>query len=91
MNSSNGKLKQHNLTDYKIPTSMDVPKIFTSLVEPIDPVGPFGAKGVAEPSMTPTAACIANAIHDAIGVRVKELPITPDKVLKALMGLKLGI
>ncbi len=77
--------------NYRIPTSMDVPKIFTSLVEPIDPVGPFGAKGVAEPAMTPTAACIANAIHDAIGVHVKELPITPDKVLKALIGLKLEI
>jgi CO/xanthine dehydrogenase Mo-binding subunit len=70
--------------NYRIPTSLDVPEIFTSLVEPVDPVGPFGAKGVAEPSMTPTAACIANAIHDALGVRVKELPMTPEKILKAL-------
>jgi CO/xanthine dehydrogenase Mo-binding subunit len=75
--------------NYRIPTSLDMPKIFTALVEPIDPVGPFGAKGVAEPSMTPTAACIANAIYDAVGVRIKELPMTPEKILKALIGLKL--
>jgi CO/xanthine dehydrogenase Mo-binding subunit len=87
----NGVIINPGFLNYRIPTSMDMPKILTSLVEPIDPAGPFGAKGVAEPSMTPTAVCIANAIHDAIGARVKELPITPDKVLKALKGLKLEI
>jgi len=70
--------------NYGIPTALDMPPVRTSLVEPVDPDGPFGAKGVAEPSMTPTAACIANAIFDAVGVRIKELPITPERIWKAL-------
>ena len=69
---------------YRVPTALDVPKMCTALIESIDPAGPFGAKGVAEPSMTPTAACIANAIYNAVGVQIKEIPVTPQKVLKAL-------
>lgn len=69
---------------YRVPTALDVPKISTALIESIDPAGPFGAKGVAEPSMTPTAACIVNAIYDAVGVRMKELPATPEKILRGL-------
>jgi CO/xanthine dehydrogenase Mo-binding subunit len=79
-----GVMLNPNFLNYRVPTSLDVPVVTSSLVEPIDPVGPFGAKGVAEPAMTPTAACIANAIYDAAGVRIRELPITPEKVLKAL-------
>jgi nicotinate dehydrogenase medium molybdopterin subunit len=53
-------------------------------VETIHDKGPYGAKGMGEPALAPTAPAIANAIYDAVGVRIKELPITPDKVLKAL-------
>ena len=54
------------------------------LIETNDPEGPFGAKGMGEASLLPTSAAIANAIYDAIGVRLKELPFTPDKIIKAL-------
>jgi CO/xanthine dehydrogenase Mo-binding subunit len=65
-------------------TSEDVSPVNSIIVESIDPNGPFGAKGVGEPALVPTGAAIANAIYDAVGVRIKSLPITPDKVLKAL-------
>ncbi|MCJ7493492.1 MAG: xanthine dehydrogenase family protein molybdopterin-binding subunit, partial [Deltaproteobacteria bacterium] len=76
-----------NFLYYRIPTSLDAPPMKTFLVKTVDP-GPFGAKGVAEPAMTPTAPAIANAIYDAIGVRIKDLPITPQKVLAALAKKK---
>jgi len=57
-------------------------------VEPIDPYGPFGAKGVGEPPYSVPAPAIANAIYNAIGVRFKELPITPRAILEGLKGLK---
>jgi CO/xanthine dehydrogenase Mo-binding subunit len=69
---------------YRVPTALDVSKVESALIETLDPAGPYGAKGVAEPAMTPTAVCIANAIFDAVGVRIKDLPITPDKILRAL-------
>jgi len=72
---------------YRIPTALDAPAMKTFLVETVDP-GPFGAKGVAEPAMTPTAPAIANAIYDAVGVRIKTLPITPQKILEALKKKK---
>lgn len=72
---------------YRIPTALDVPPMKTFLVETVDP-GPFGAKGVAEPAMTPTAPAIANAIYDAVGVRIRTLPMTPQKVLEALKKKK---
>ena len=79
-----GVMLNPGFLNYRIPTSLDVPQMFTSLIESIDPAGPFGAKGVAEPAMTPTAVCIANAIYDAVGVRLRELPITPEKIKKGL-------
>ena len=63
---------------------MGMPPMETILVETNDPEGPFGAKGMGEASLLPTSAAIANAIEDAIGVRIKELPITPEKIIKAL-------
>jgi len=54
------------------------------LIETNDPEGPFGAKGMGEASLLPTSAAIANAIYDAVGVRLKELPFTPDKIVEAL-------
>lgn len=79
-----GKTLNPNFTDYKIPTSLDVPSMVTFMVEAPHELGPYGAKGVGEPGLAPTAAAISNAIYDAIGVRIKDLPITPEKILKAL-------
>jgi CO/xanthine dehydrogenase Mo-binding subunit len=63
---------------------MDVPAIQTILIESGDGVGPFGAKGVGEPSVNSVAPAIANAVYDAVGVRVRELPITAEKIFMAL-------
>jgi xanthine dehydrogenase molybdenum-binding subunit len=73
-----------NFLDYKVLTAKDVPNIEPIVIETNDPFGPFGAKGIGEPGLVPTAPAIANAIYDAVGVRIKELPITPERVLAAL-------
>ena len=70
--------------DYKIPTSWDTPPIEVVLLQVPSADGPYGAKGVGEPCIIPTAPAIANAIHDAVTARVYDLPITPEKVLRAL-------
>jgi CO/xanthine dehydrogenase Mo-binding subunit len=85
---SEGKNVNANLRDYKIPTALDMPPIECIFVESYEPDGPFGAKGVAEHAMVASAGAIANAVYDAIGVRIKSLPITPEKVLKALTQQK---
>ncbi len=82
-----GEVENPNLVDYKIPTALDVPDITPILVEEPDPTGAFGAKGVGEACLIPVAPAIANAIYDAAGIRIKELPITPEKVLKAIKEL----
>lgn len=79
-----GRVKNPQMTDYIVPTAMDVPTIVTSIVERPEPTGAFGAKGIGEPSLLPTAPAIVNAIQDAVGVRLRDLPVTPEKVLKAL-------
>ncbi|TKJ42382.1 hypothetical protein CEE37_01495 [candidate division LCP-89 bacterium B3_LCP] len=79
-----GRMLNPNFTDYKIPTTMDIPEVVPIFVETNDPEGPFGAKGMGEITMVPTAAAIANAVYNATGVRIKSLPITPEKVLNAL-------
>jgi 4-hydroxybenzoyl-CoA reductase alpha subunit len=73
-----------NFQDYRIFYINDVPPIKSVMVESIDPDGPYGAKGLGEPGLVPTAAAIANAIYDAVGVRIKSLPITAEKILRAL-------
>jgi len=80
-----GRVQNPGFTDYKIPTAgeMDFP-IETVFVETDEPSGPFGAKGVGEPGLVPTAPAIANAIYDAVGVRISHLPITPERVHAAL-------
>ena len=70
--------------DYRTPRAGDLPELATVLLEHHDPRGPYGAKGVGEICMNPTAAAIANAVADAIGIRITSLPITPEKVLAAL-------
>jgi 4-hydroxybenzoyl-CoA reductase alpha subunit len=79
-----GKVLNPNFADYSLPTVLDMPEIETIIVETDDPAGPFGAKGMAEPACIPTAPAIANAVYDAVGVRIRDLPITPEKVLRAL-------
>jgi CO/xanthine dehydrogenase Mo-binding subunit len=73
-----------NLTNYIMPTSLDMPEVEVDIVDNYDPSGPFGAKGVGEPTLVPTAAAIANAIYDAVGVRIYSLPATSEKVHAAL-------
>jgi xanthine dehydrogenase molybdenum-binding subunit len=80
-----GRVLNPDFLDYRLFTAADMPAIETVIVETDDPQGPFGAKGVGEMGGTPTAAAIANAIYDAIGVRMTTLPMTPERVLKAIM------
>ncbi len=80
----NGKIVNPNFHDYKMLTIKDIPKISSLLIESIDPNGPFGAKGLGEPAMVPTAPAIINAIYDAVGVRIKDLPATSEKIYKGL-------
>lgn len=80
----NGCLLNPHLLDYKMPTAMDVPKIETLVVEVPSEDGPYGARGVGEPPIVPGAAVVANAVEDAIGVRVTEVPITPERILRAM-------
>ena len=84
----NGLLVNSNLVDYKIPTSKDTPPIHTNIIETIDPEGPFGAKECGEGAIHPVIPAIANAIYDAVGVRITSLPINSEEVLKHLKQLK---
>lgn len=81
-------MEPDNFTDYIIPTSMDMPELISQIVEMPDANGPYGAKGFAEMTTNPQPPAIINAIHDAIGVWINDLPITPEKVLAALDGLE---
>lgn len=79
-----GKVLNPDFVDYRLFTTADMPEIETIIIETDDPGGPFGAKGVGEMGGTPTAAAIANAIYDAVGLRLTELPMTPERVLTRL-------
>ena len=80
----NGQVMNPSFLEYKVPTALDMPEIRTELVEEPDPGGPFGAKGMSEGSIIAVSPAVANAVYHATGVRCKELPITPEKVLQAL-------
>jgi xanthine dehydrogenase molybdopterin-binding subunit B len=79
-----GVHKIPSLLEYKSPTTHEMPEVVTYLVKDADPNGPFGAKEVGQGPLLPMMPAVANAVFDALGVRVDEIPITPDKVLKAL-------
>ncbi len=79
-----GLLESTSLFDYKTPTVLEMPEVHTYLIETIDPEGPFGAKEAGQGPLLPVIPAVANALYDAVGVRIDEVPITPDKVLRAL-------
>ena len=79
-----GLHKIPSMLEYKSPTTLETPEITTLLVETRDPEGPFGAKEAGQGPLLPVIPAVANAVYDAIGVRIDEVPITPEKILKAL-------
>ena len=79
-----GHLLNTSLLDYRMPTSLDLPMLECVIVEVPSPDHPFGARGVAEVGIVPPLAAVANAIYDAVGVRIRDLPATPAKVQAAI-------
>jgi 4-hydroxybenzoyl-CoA reductase subunit alpha len=79
-----GRVQNANLAEYKIPTTVDMPTVDTVIVESDEPNGPFGAKEVGEGAIMPTIPAILNALRNATGVKIDELPATPERVLEAL-------
>ncbi len=79
-----------SILEYKSPTSLDMPDVFTELVEEPDPKGPFGAKEVGQGPLLPIMPAVANAVYDAVGVRIDEVPITPEKIMKTLAEKRAG-
>jgi len=85
MDDSTGNLVNPNLRDYKIATSLDIPEIVPLFADLVDPrINNLGSKGLGEPPRIPIAAAVANAVYNALGVHIREIPMTPDKVLQAL-------
>ncbi|MCX6311193.1 MAG: molybdopterin-dependent oxidoreductase [Bacteroidetes bacterium] len=84
MSYYNGLLINNNFLDYKIPTSLDTPPIHTNIIETIDPEGPFGAKETGEGAIHAVLPAIANAVYDAVGIRITKLPIKSEDVLRLL-------
>ena len=82
--------KGENLHDYLIPSAGDVPEIESIVIEDPSSIGPFGAKGIGEQAVIPTAPAILNAIHDAVGVRIRKAPATPDRVRAAILAKEQG-
>jgi len=85
-----GRTLNPSLMDYALPATLDMPDIEFIHVKTIDDIGPYGAKCVAEPSLVPTTPAILNAIYDAVGVRIRDLPATPEKILHALSLVENG-
>jgi len=82
-----GNVINCDLAEYKIPTALDMPAMETIIVESSEPNGPFGAKEVGEGAIMPTIPAILNAVYDAVGVRIRELPLTPERVYMAMKGI----
>src|SRR5438045_3754530 len=80
----NGRPVNPSYLNYALPRAADVPRVRPILIEDPDPNGPYGAKSIGELAVIPAAPAVANAIYDAVGIRLRELPFTPDKVLGAL-------
>ena len=87
MQVKNGRIQTPSLAEYLLPTSMDFPPVQVIMLESGTGVGPFGAKGIGEPSLTPAAPAVASAVSDAIGKPMRELPLTPERVLRTVRDL----
>ena len=85
---STGKVRNPSFLDYHLVTSLDVPEMIPIIVECPEPKGPYGAKGLGEPGLAPTPAAIGNAVADALGVRIYDLPLTPERVYWAIQRKK---
>lgn len=83
-----GVIKNPAMSTYLVPTSMDVPEVYPIIIEELETSGPYGAKGVGEPALVPTAAAITNAVTDALGIRIYDLPMTPERVIAAIKSAK---
>ncbi len=79
-----GKPQTVSLADYLIPTALDIPEVQAVVYESGEGLGPYGSRGIGEPAVVPVAAAIGNALYDAVGVQIPELPFTPEKILEAL-------
>ena len=85
LDEDTGACLSSNFLDYKIPTAVEMPESIESIfIESNEPTGPFGAKGLGEPPLIVPGPAIANAVYNATGVRIRELPITPEKILAGL-------
>jgi 4-hydroxybenzoyl-CoA reductase subunit alpha len=82
-----GRVLNANLADYRMPSALDMPTMDTIIVETHEPNGPYGAKEVGEGGIMPTIPAILNAIYDATGVQIEELPASPERVLEGLRRL----
>ncbi len=85
-----GVHKFPSMLEYKTPTTLETPEMHSFIVESIDPNGPFGAKEAGQGPLLPVIPAVANAVHDALGIRIDEIPITPEKVLAALADKRKG-
>jgi CO/xanthine dehydrogenase Mo-binding subunit len=81
-----GRHRIPSMLDYKSPTTLEMPPVESILVETLDPEGPYGAKEVGQGPLLPVIPAVTNALHDALGIHVDEVPITPEKVLACLEG-----
>jgi putative selenate reductase molybdopterin-binding subunit len=81
-----GQVRNPNFAMYKIPTATEMPPVRSIWVQTDDPRGPYGAKGLGEMGLVPTAPAIANAVYDATGARISRIPLTPERVLDALQS-----
>jgi CO/xanthine dehydrogenase Mo-binding subunit len=79
-----GRVVTTNLGEYKIPNIRDIPELKTAIIQSPTGSGPYNSMSIGETALIPTAAAIANAVEDAVGVRITSLPITAEKVLKAI-------
>lgn len=84
LNLEKGKMKNRNFTKYLLPTSMDMLDVENIIIEDPESTAPYGAKGIGEPVTIPVGPAILNAIYDAVGVRMYDLPVTPERLMKAI-------
>jgi CO/xanthine dehydrogenase Mo-binding subunit len=84
IDETNGEVLTTDFTDYKTLSAVDMPAVQTIIADTFEPTGPFGAKGCGEGVTNPIAPAVCNAVYNAVGVRIRNLPITPEKVLNGL-------